>query len=109
LNKGNWNGQQLLPAQWVEESTAEQAYIGPDDYVGGLDNRYRLTEMPASRPVGLRGRWVEPDEFELEYIILGDFIESTARVEFDVDQITLTVKNLNFSAPALVLHGNTAR
>jgi CubicO group peptidase (beta-lactamase class C family) len=40
LKKGNWNGQQVLPAQWVEESTGEQAYIGPDDYVGGLDRRF---------------------------------------------------------------------
>jgi hypothetical protein len=92
-----------------DSDTAVLSMSASPDIEIGLDNRYRLTEMPASRPVGLRGRWVEPDEFELEYIILGDFIESTARVEFEADQITLTVKNLNFSAPALVLHGNTAK
>jgi hypothetical protein len=40
LNKGNWNGRQVVPEKWVEESTREQAYIGPDDYVGGLDRRF---------------------------------------------------------------------
>ena len=254
LKKGNWNGQQVLPAQWVEESTREQAYIGPDDYVGGLDrrfgyfwsifpelkyygylgmagqelfvlpekdmvivftgalqvgkeaalldlvndyivpavlsedplppntqafsrlealiqaaagsqqpipalpqtalditgrtylldpntlgwkdmtftfqpnsdtailrmsgspdleigldNRYRLTEIPASRPVGLRGRWLSPNEFELEYIIQGDFIESAGRIEFKGDQITLAIKNLNFGGSALVLNGSASK
>jgi CubicO group peptidase (beta-lactamase class C family) len=40
LNQGNWNGRQVVPEKWVEESTREQAYIGQDDYVGGLDRRF---------------------------------------------------------------------
>jgi CubicO group peptidase (beta-lactamase class C family) len=40
LHKGSWNGQQIVPAEWVKESTHEQAYIGPDPYVGGLDRRF---------------------------------------------------------------------
>jgi CubicO group peptidase (beta-lactamase class C family) len=250
LKKGNWNGQQVVPTQWVEESTREQAYIGPDDYVGGLDrrfgymwsifpelkyygylgmggqelfvlpeknlvivftgalqvgkeaallrlvndyivpavlsddslppnpqafsrlenlirgasgspqpvpalgqtaldingktykldpnalgwkdmtftfrpdsdtavlrisrspdmkigldNRYRLTQASESRPVGLRGRWLAPDEFELDYIIQGDFIESVGRFKFEEDQMTLTIKNLNFGNLPMTLHG----
>jgi CubicO group peptidase (beta-lactamase class C family) len=250
LMKGNWNGQQVVPAGWVEESTQEQAYIGPDDYVGGLDrrfgymwslfpdikyygylgmagqelyvlpekelvivftgslpvgkeaalldlvneyivpaaqsgeplpanaqalsrldaliqaaagspqpvprlpqtaldisdstfqldanplgwkdmafhfqpgsdtavlkitgspdmeigldDRYRLTATPASRPVGLRGRWLAASEFELDYIILGEFIESVGRFKFEGNQMTLTIKNLNFGGPPLVIHG----
>jgi hypothetical protein len=252
LKKGNWNGQQVVASQWVEESTREQAYIGPDDYVGGLDrrfgylwsifpelkyygylgmagqelfvlpeknmvivftgalpvgkeatllrlvndyivpavlsdgslpsnpgafsrlealiqaaagspqpvlalpqtalditgktyrldpnalgwkdmtftfrpgsetavlrisgspdmkigldNRYRLTQTSESRPVGLRGRWLASDEFELDYIIQGDFIESVGRFKFEEDQMTLTIKNLNFGNPPMTLHGRT--
>lgn len=251
LKKGSWNGRQVLPAQWVEESTREQAFIGPDDYVGGLDrrfgymwsifpelryygylgmagqelfvlpeknmvivftgalqvgkeavllrlvndyiipaaisdnplppnpqslsrlealtqaaagsqqpvpalpqtaldisgrtylldpntlgwkdmnftfqpnsdtavlrmsaspdleisldNRYRLTETPGSRPVGLRGRWLTSDEFELEYIIQGDFIESVARFKFEGGQMTLSITNLNFGGSPMILHGS---
>jgi len=251
LEKGNWNGQQVLPAEWVEKSTREQAYIGPDNYVGGLDRRfgymwsifpdlkyfgylgmagqelfvlpeknivivftgalqvgkeadllqlvndyiipaaisaaplpanpqalarleariqaaagspqpvpelpqaaleisgktyaldpnplgwkdmtfnfqpgadtaqlrmsaspdleigmderYRLTENPESRPVGMRGRWLSPDEFELDYIIQGEFIESVGRFKFKGSQMTLTITNLNFGNPPMVLHGS---
>ena len=251
LKKGAWDGQQLLPAHWVGESTKEQAYIGPDDYVGGLDrrfgymwsifpelkyygylgmagqelfvlpeknmvvvftgalqagkeasllklineyiipaagydkplapnpqaysrldsfvqaaqglpqpvpalpqtaldisgktyrldpntlgwkdmtilfqpdadtailrmsnspdlkigmdNRYRLTETPGSRPVGLRGRWLNSNEFEMDYMIHGEFIESTARFVFEGSQMKLTIKNLNFSDLPMTLHGS---
>jgi CubicO group peptidase (beta-lactamase class C family) len=254
LKKGRWNERQVLPAQWVEESTREQAYIGPDDYVGGLDrrfgymwsifpelnyygylgmagqelfvlpeknmvivftgglqvgkeavllrlvndyilpavlsedslpsspqafsrlealirtaagsrlpvpalpqtafdisgrtylldpnflgwkdmtftfqpnsdtavlrlsaspvleigldSRYRLTETPDSRPVGMRGRWLAPDEFELDYIIQGDFIESVGRFKFEGSQMTLTIANLNFGGPPTTLHGSASK
>ena len=251
LMKGNWNGKQVVPYQWVEESTREHAYIGPDDYVGGLDrrfgyfwsifpdlqyygylgmagqelyvvpeknmvivfsgalqlgkealllglvndhiipaavsddplppnpqalsklaaltqavagsplpvpplpqtaldisgqtyllepnslgwkdmtfnfqpdsdtailkmstssdlkigldNRYRLTETPNSRPVGLRAQWLAPDEFKLEYIIQGEFIESMGRFKFEGSRMTLTIINLNFGDRPMILHGN---
>jgi CubicO group peptidase (beta-lactamase class C family) len=254
LNKGNWNGQQVVPIHWVEESTREQAYIGPDNYVGGLDrrfgymwsifpdlkyygylgmagqelfvvpeqnlvvvftgalpvgkeaalldlvndyivpavlseeplpenplansrlealiqaaagsqrpvpplpqtaldisgkaykldpnplgwkdmtftfqpysdtavlsmsgspdleigldNRYRLTETPVSRPVGLRGRWLAADEFELDYIIQGEFIESVGRFKFEGSQMILNITNLNYGGPHMKLHGSIAK
>jgi hypothetical protein len=55
--------------------------------------------------VGLRGRWLAPDEFELDYIIQGDFIESVGRFKFEEDQMTLTIKNLNFGNLPMTLHG----
>ena len=75
----------------------------------GLDDQYRMTETPGSRPVGLKGYWDAPDTFVLQYIIKGEFIESTARIEFEADKITLTIKNLNYSAPPMVLHGSVVK
>lgn len=48
----------------------------------GLDNRYRRTETRNSRPIGLRGKWVESDILYLDYIIFGEFIRSEARIKF---------------------------
>lgn len=40
LNQGRWGDKQIVSAQWVNESIREQAYIGKDEYVGGLDRRF---------------------------------------------------------------------
>jgi CubicO group peptidase (beta-lactamase class C family) len=251
LNRGNWNGRQVVPEAWVEESTRQQAYIGPDDYVGGLDRRfgylwslfpdqgyygylgmagqelfiapekqlvivftgslevgkeaallrlvneyilpaaqseaalppnpqaasrlkalselaagskqpvpalpqtalditdktyvlsnnpsgwpdmtftfqpgsdaatleisgspdlaiglddqYRLTETPLSRPVGLKGYWDTPDTFVLQHILLGEFPETLGRVDFAGDRMTLSIKSLNYGGPPLVIQGS---
>ena len=57
LNKGNWAGRQVVSDQWVGDSTREQAYIGKDDYVGGLDRRfgYLWSIFPDQRLYGYRG------------------------------------------------------
>jgi len=75
----------------------------------GLDNRYRLSEAPDSRPVGLKAYWEPSGEFVMEFIILGDFIQSRGRVKFEQEKLTLTFNNLNFGGQALVLHGSTAK
>jgi CubicO group peptidase (beta-lactamase class C family) len=80
---------------------------GSPDLKIGLDERYRMTATPGSRPVGLRGRWLGANEFELDYIILGEFIESLARFKFAEDGMTLTINNLNFGGPPLVIRGRT--
>lgn len=72
----------------------------------GLDNRYRLTETPNSRPVGLRGHWPAPNEFKLDYIIQGEFIESVGRFKFEGSQMRLTIINLNFGNRPMILNGN---
>jgi hypothetical protein len=71
----------------------------------GLDNRYRLTESPASRPVGLRGRWQADGKFFMEYIVFGDFIHSQAWFAFEGERISITLKYLNFPGQPFVLRG----
>jgi CubicO group peptidase (beta-lactamase class C family) len=75
----------------------------------GLDNQYRMTETPASRPVGLKGYWDTPDTFVLSYIIMGEFIESLGRIEFVEDRLTLTIKNLNYAGPSWVIRGRVKK
>ena len=58
LHKGNWNGQQIVSQAWIEAATREQAYIGPDEYVGGLDRRfgYMFSIFPDQKLFGYLGR-----------------------------------------------------
>ena len=53
----------------IRFDTAILRMSGSPDLLIGLDNRYRLTKSPGSRPVGLRSRWVAADKFELNYIL----------------------------------------
>ena len=71
----------------------------------GLDNIYRFSASPNSRPVGLRGAWKTANEFYLEYVTLGDFSEAAASIEFEADQINLSMTSLNFGGPPQRLHG----
>lgn len=86
-----------------EEATLKMT-DSPDLKIG-LDNCYRLTEVPNSRPIGLRGQWIETDTFYLDYIVFGDFIRSEARIKFDGNKITVTISYLNLNSPPIVLHG----
>ena len=58
LNKGKWDDEQIISYRWVKESTREQAYIGNDDYVGGLDRRfgYLWSVFPDQKYYGYLGR-----------------------------------------------------
>jgi hypothetical protein len=71
----------------------------------GLDNRYRLTDVPGSRPVAMRGRWQGENLFLLEYLVLGDFGKNAVLLEFDGDQMTLTIENLSFPGEPIVVNG----
>jgi len=72
----------------------------------GLDNRYRFTEISKEKPIGLRGQWVESKVFYLDYIVFGDFIRSEARIQFEGDEMTVTINYLNWDNPPITLHGN---
>lgn len=58
LQDGRWEGQQVIPQAWMETATSEQAYIGPDEYVGGLDRRfgYMFSIFPEQKMYGYLGR-----------------------------------------------------
>lgn len=59
LNKGNWNGQQILPAAWVEES------VKPDrDYL-------RLNDPESGWDIGYQYQWWVPEGSEGEFTGIG--------------------------------------
>lgn len=69
LHKGRWNGEQVVSKSWLEAATREQAYIGPDEYVAGLDRRfgYFFSIFPDQRMYGYLGMagqelYVVPEE-----------------------------------------------
>jgi CubicO group peptidase (beta-lactamase class C family) len=55
LNKGNWNGQQLIDASWIDEATTSQV---PNniDYIGGLDRRGQFGFMWWTNGTGPDGK-----------------------------------------------------
>jgi len=75
----------------------------------GLDNRYRLTEMPNGRPIGLRGQWVELNVFYLDYIIFGEFIRSEAWIQFEGDEIKININYLNWDSPPIMMYGSVQK
>ncbi len=57
LNRGSWAGKQVVSASWMDAATHEQAYIGPDPYVGGLERRfgYMFSVFPQQKYFGYLG------------------------------------------------------
>lgn len=75
------------------------------DLAIGLDHRFRLTELPGSRPIGLRGRWETDGRLAVEYVNLGEFARNEILVEFAGDKLNLTVRFLNFPGSPVTLRG----
>jgi hypothetical protein len=103
-NFWGWSDMTFFFEQGSEEATLKMT--GSPGLKIGLDHRYRLTESPNSRPIGLRGHWIESDTFYLDYIVFGDFIRNEARIKFDGNKIAVTITYLNWNSPPIVLHGS---
>jgi CubicO group peptidase (beta-lactamase class C family) len=71
----------------------------------GLDNRYRLNEMPGSRPVGMRARWAQDGSLLIDDITLGEISEMSGVLVFNGAEITLTVQDKYNGGDALKLLG----
>ena len=79
---------------------------GSPDLKIGLDNVYRLTVTPDNMTIGLRGEWTDPETFELDYIIFGDFIRSKAAIRFQKKDLALTINYLNWNVPPIIIKGH---
>ena len=67
LQKGEWNGKQLLPAEWIEEATSSKIYQSPDasherkdasDWMQGYGYQFWLCRNDAYRGDGAFGQYM---------------------------------------------------
>lgn len=74
----------------------------------GLDNTYHLTEDSdgRGRPIGLRGAWQGDNTLSLDYLTLGEFLETKAIVVFDGDQISMSISSKYSPGTPVVVRGN---
>jgi hypothetical protein len=58
MNKGKWDGRQVVSEKWVEESTTGGVYTGDDPIVAGQDRRfgYMFSLFPELKYYGYLGR-----------------------------------------------------
>ena len=71
----------------------------------GLDNTYRITEVPEGRPFALRGQWTEEQDFLLDYSLVGEAVDSKATFHFEGNQVNLAITNLVYGEPSLRIVG----
>jgi CubicO group peptidase (beta-lactamase class C family) len=75
----------------------------------GLDNLYRVTEMPESRPLMLRGRWENESDFVIDYptlnAALGETSDYAIRLTFVGKEMDLTVQETVFGGTVVTMHG----
>jgi hypothetical protein len=74
----------------------------------GLDHRYRITNMPGARPIGMRGAWVTDDTFSIDFVNLGEFVEQTVDIKSNGDEVPITVLIENFDGEPLHVVGKAA-
>jgi CubicO group peptidase (beta-lactamase class C family) len=85
------------PSGWEEMTlffengadTAEVRFDNGDRISIGLDNIYRLQEVPGIGKFGYRGAWVRPDRFTVQQVFLGGWNEVEIEVSFKDNQVVL--------------------
>ncbi|MEL7341811.1 MAG: serine hydrolase domain-containing protein, partial [Bacteroidota bacterium] len=53
LNQGNWDGQEIVPADWIAESTAPQIQVGEDFGNGSYGYMWWIMDNPEFAEAGL--------------------------------------------------------
>jgi CubicO group peptidase (beta-lactamase class C family) len=102
-NLAGWKSMALIFTPGASEAVLR--LDGTQDLKIGLDNIYRLTEVPGGRPFALRGRWNDSGEFEMDYSLVGEALDSTAAFHFEGNQLDLSIFNLVYGGPSLRIKG----
>ncbi len=75
----------------------------------GLDNSFRLSEVPGGRPFALRGRWDDTGEFIMDYSVVGEALDSQATFHFEQERLDLSIVNLVYGGAPLRIIGSEER
>lgn len=72
----------------------------------GLDNVFRVTEIPGLGPTAMRGRWENADTFVIQATAVGNPVESRLEFAFAEDAVNVTLKDMVFGGQ-VNLHGTS--
>ena len=104
--ESNSLGWQKLSLAFGEGSDAAFLTIDGSGRVAiGLDNVFRVTEIPGLGPTAMRGRWEGADTFVIEAMSVGNPVESRLELTFAGDAVNVSFEDMVFGGPAVYLHG----
>jgi hypothetical protein len=75
------------------ENTADLLFNTGEHLSVGLDNLYRLQDLPGEAKQGFRGTWDSEGRFILEQLILGTWLELEVSMKIEGDQVTFFQRN----------------
>jgi hypothetical protein len=76
------------------EDTADIRFNNGMQLSVGLDNLYRVQDLPGSGKVGFRATWEHEDRFTVQQIILGTWNELEVSLTVEGDQVTFFQRNV---------------
>jgi len=98
---------QKLSLVFREGSDAASLIVDSSGKVAiGLDNVFRVTEIPGLGPTAMRGQWENADTFVIEATSVGNPVESRLQVTFVDDGINVTLEDMIFGGK-VNLHGTS--
>lgn len=107
LEHNSLNWQQLSLAFHAGGDVASLTIDSSGEVAIGLDNVFRVTEIPGLGPTAMRGRWARADTFIIEAMSLGNPVESKLEVTFSGREIKVTLEDIVFGGMKVNLYGTS--
>lgn len=89
------------------KATASFTVNGSDELAIGLDNLFRVTELPGPSRLALKGHWERGAAFVIEAASVDSPAKSTLEVTFAGSEINATLQDTIFGGPPVYLHGTS--
>jgi CubicO group peptidase (beta-lactamase class C family) len=104
-NSMSW---QKLSLVFCEGSDAASLIVDSSGTVAiGLDNVFRVTEIPGLGPTAMRGHWEDADTFVIQSTSVGNPVESRLVMTFTGDEISVTLEDMVFGGMKVNVHGTS--
>ena len=105
LEPNSLNWQKLSLAFHAGGDVASLTIDSSGEVAIGLDNVFRITEIPGLGPTAMRGRWARADTFIIEAMSLGNPVESKLEITFSSREVKVSFENIVFGGMKVNLHG----